>query len=219
MARQQGDNPLLDEAGALVGGSAALRAKPRRLAGAVTRDTVLFVLGFGAVFVLLGLSASALGRAVVHHQGTLTRLSGVVVVGMALFLAGTLFFRSPSYYREWRPHPRLARLGPFAAPVAGAAFAFGWTPCVGPVLASVLALSSAQGHVAGGALLLSVYSLGIGTPFIAVALFFDKLSGPLAWMRRHGTAVTAVSAAGLGVLGVLLVLDRLAWVTTQVQRL
>lgn len=186
--------------------------------GAVTRDTALFVAGFGSVFVLLGLSASAVGRAVVHQQGLLTRISGVVVFAMAVFLLGTLFFRSPGLYREWRLHPRLARLGPFAAPVAGAAFAFGWTPCVGPILASVLALSADQGHVAQGALLLGVYSLGLGTPFLAVALLFDRMRAPLAWLRRHGTAVTAVSASALGAMGVLLVLDRLAWVTTLLQR-
>ena len=185
----------------------------------VTRDTALFVSGFGAVFVVLGLSASTLGRTVIHNQATLTRVSGVVVVVMALFLAGTLLFRNPNYYREWRLHPRLARLGPFAAPVAGGAFAFGWTPCVGPVLGSVLALSASQGHIAGGALLLAVYSLGLGVPFLVVSLFFDRLEGPLAWIRNHGTAVTAWSAAGLALLGVLLILDRLAWVTTQFQRL
>lgn len=191
----------------------------RRRLGAVTRDTALFVVGFGGVFVVLGLSASALGRTVIHHQGALTRISGVVVVAMALFLAGTVFLRSPALYGEWRPHPRLARFGPLAAPVAGAAFAFGWTPCVGPILASVLALSTDQGHLGRGALLLAVYSVGLGTPFLVAAVFFDRMRGPLAWLRRHGTSVTLVSASALGVLGVLLVVDRLAWVATEVQRI
>lgn len=210
--------------GAAVEGSSAALVAPgapsqlsRRRIGAITRDTALFIFGFGTVFVLLGLSASAIGRAVLQQQGLLTRVSGVVVVAMALFVAGTLLLRTPGLYQEWRLHPRLARLGCLAAPVAGAAFAFGWTPCVGPILASVLALSADQGHVAQGALLLGVYSLGLGTPFLAVALFFDHLQAPLAWMRRHGRGVTAFSAAGLGGLGLLLVLDRLAWVTTLLQ--
>ena len=185
--------------------------------GALTRDTLLFIAGFGSVFVLLGLSTSALGSAVVHQQILLTRMAGVLVVAMALFLVGTLVLRTPGLYREWRPHPMLQRFGPFAAPVAGAAFAFGWTPCVGPILASVLALSAEQGHVASGALLLSVYSLGLGVPFLVVAIFFERVRGPLAWLRRHGPAVTVASASVLGVLGVLLVLDRLAWITTLVQ--
>ena len=192
-------------------------ASPRT--GVTTRNTLLFILGFGAVFVLLGTSASALGGLVGRHQSTLTRASGVLIVAMALFLLGSLFLQAPGLYREVRMHPRLARLGPFAAPVAGAAFAFGWTPCVGPVVASVLALAGDRGHAAQGALLLSVYTLGLGLPFLVVAAFFDRVAGPLAWMRRHGSAVTAVSGALLFVLGVLLVLDRLATVTTLVQQL
>lgn len=212
-------------AGATVGTGSPTTPKPAHAAptqgrsiGAVTRDTALFVAGFGTVFVLLGLSASAVGRAVVHEQGVLTRISGVLVVLMALFLLGTIFLRAPALYGEWRLHPRLTRLGPLAAPVAGAAFAFGWTPCVGPILASVLALSAAQGHAAQGAALLGVYSLGLGAPFLLVAVLFERLRAPLDWLRRHGTAVTAVSAGALGIMGVLLVLDRLAWITTLVQR-
>jgi cytochrome c-type biogenesis protein len=170
------------------------------------------------VFVLLGLSASSVGRAVLHNHGLLTRVSGVLVVVMALFLLGTVCLSTPALYREWRLHPRLARVGPFAAPIAGAAFAFGWTPCVGPVLASVLALSADQGHVARGALLLGIYSLGLGTPFLLAAVFFEQLRGPMNWLRRHGRGITVVSASALAAMGVLLVLDRLAWVTTLVQQ-
>lgn len=194
------------------------RRRRTRPLGRVTLDTALFIMGFGTVFVLLGLSASALGRAVVHQETVLTRISGVVVVAMALFLFGTLFWRSPGLFREWRLHPRLQGLGPFAAPVAGAAFAFGWTPCVGPILASVLALSATQGRAGAGALLLAVYTLGLGTPFLVVAVLFDHVRAPLAWLRRHASGVTAVSSLLLGVLGVLLVLDRLALVTTIFQR-
>lgn len=212
--------PIVSEKTVLAGHAAAsggVGPVAVRGLGAVTRDTALFVGGFGVVFVLLGLSASAVGRAVVHQQGFLTRISGVVVA-MALFLLGTLFVRTPGPYREWRLHPRLARLGPFAAPAAGAAFAFGWTPCVGPILASVLTLSADQAHVGEGALLLAVYSVGLGLPFLVVAVFFDKVRGPMGWLRHHGAAVTGISATVLGAMGMLLILDRLAWVTTLVQR-
>lgn len=190
----------------------------KRPVGAVILHTLLFVAGFGTVFVLLGLSTSSIGRAVLHNHDLLTRISGVLVVAMALFLSGTLFLGSPGLHREWRFHPRMSRLGGFAAPVAGAAFAFGWTPCVGPILASVLALSAQQGHAAQGALLLGVYSLGLGVPFFVVAVFFEQSQRPLLWLRSHGRTVTALSAAGLAAMGVLLVLDRLAWITTVVQR-
>jgi len=194
-----------------------LTRRPRGL-GRVTRDTALFVAGFGTVFVLLGLSTSAVGRAVVHQQGLLTRISGLVIVAMSLFMFATLMSRSPGLFREWRPHPSLVRLGPFAAPVAGAAFAFGWTPCVGPILASVLALSAQQGHVGSAAILLSVYSLGLGAPFLLVAVLFERVRGPLAWLRRHGRSVTVVSASALGAMGFLLVSDRLSLITTIFQR-
>ncbi|HVA53385.1 MAG TPA: cytochrome c biogenesis protein CcdA [Acidimicrobiales bacterium] len=200
------------------GSAAATSTTTKRHLGRVTRDTALFVLGFGTVFVLLGLSASALGRSVVHQQTLLTRVSGLVIVLMSLFMFATLLSNSPGLYREWRAHPRLGRLGPFAVPVAGAAFAFGWTPCVGPILASVLALSTQQDRVGSAAVLLSVYSLGLGAPFLAVALFFDRLRSPLAWLRHHGRAVTVLSASVLMVLGYLLILDRLSLVTSIAQR-
>ncbi len=217
--------PLVPAYLAIIGGlgvshpSPASNAPPGRRPGALTRDTMLFVIGFGSVFVILGLSASTIGRAVIREQGTLTRLSGVVIVLMAIFLVGTVVLRAPSLYREWRPHPQLAKLGPFAAPVAGAAFAFGWTPCVGPILASVLALSTQQGHLTSAAVLLVVYSFGLGVPFIVAAVFLDRVTKPLAWLKRHGAGVTIASAVVLAALGVLLVLDRLAWITTLAQRL
>ena len=197
----------------------SLRTAARRGHGRVVRDTGLFVIGFASVFVLLGLSANALGQTVIHQQALLTRISGLVIILMALFMFATLVSRSPGLYREWRPHPQLARLGPFTAPVAGAAFAFGWTPCVGPVLASVLALSTQQGHGASAAVLLSVYSLGLGAPFLVVAIFFDRVRGPLAWLRRHGRGVTIFSASLLLMLGFLLIEDRLSLITSLAQRM
>jgi cytochrome c-type biogenesis protein len=181
-------------------------------------NTALFVGGFTVVFVLLGVTASGIGQVLVRNQTVVTRISGVFMVAVALYLAGTLILRTPALYGEYRFHPRLARFGPFAAPVAGAAFAFGWTPCVGPVLAAVLTLAARQSHVWQGGTLLLAYSAGLGLPFLLAGVAFDRIKGIFSWLKRHAALVTGVSAAALGGFGILLVLDRLAWVTTQVQR-
>jgi cytochrome c-type biogenesis protein len=137
---------------------------------------------------------------------------------MALFLLGSLVLRSPWLYQERRFHPSPSRLGPFAAPVAGAAFGFGWTPCIGPVLTSVLAVAGTQQKAGQGAALLGVYSLGLGVPFLVTGLEFGRLAGAFRWVKQHFTALSATSAVALAGFGVLLILNRLAWVTSEVQR-
>lgn len=198
---------------------ASLRSGPSRHSGRIVRDTGLFVLGFSAVFVVLGLGASAFGGAFVHHQAALTKASGVVVVAMALFLLGSLVLRAPWLYQELRFHPSPSRLGPLAAPVTGAAFGFGWTPCLGPVLASVLAVAGDSGRTTRGAALLAAYSLGLGVPFLATGLALGRVEGALTFVKRHTTLVTGLSSALLGLFGLLLVLGRLHSVTTDTQSL
>jgi cytochrome c-type biogenesis protein len=187
-------------------------------AGRIARQTGLFIGGFSAVFVGLGLSATAVGRALAGHHALLTRVSGLVVLSMALVLVAALVVRVPLLDRDTRFQPRLARYGAFAAPVAGAAFGFGWTPCIGPVLASVLALAATQDDVLQGGLLLGVYSAGLAVPFLATGLLYGRLLGVFRWVRRHTLAMTLTSAAFLGVFGVLLTFDRLTWVTSELQR-
>jgi cytochrome c-type biogenesis protein len=120
-------------------------------------------------------------------------------------------------YGEARFHPSPSRFGPLAAPVAGAAFGFGWTPCIGPILASVLAVAAAQGRSLEGATLLACYSLGLGLPFLVTGLAFGRLAGAFDWVKRHFAVLTLSSAVVLAGFGILLALDRLTWVTTQLQ--
>jgi len=168
---------------------------------------------------VLGLGASAFGGALTRNQVLLTRVSGVAVVAMALFLVGSLVLKAPWLYQELRFHPSPSRLGPLAAPITGVAFGFGWTPCIGPVLASVLAVAGESGHAGEGAALLAAYSIGLGVPFLVTGLALGKVGGALAWVKRHTTQVTLASASLLGFFGVLLVLNRLTWVTTEMQTL
>jgi cytochrome c-type biogenesis protein len=189
----------------------------RRQLVRVARDTGLFIAGFSAVFILLGLSATTVGHALFANHVLITRASGLIVLAMAMFVAGSLVLRAPWLYGERRFHPSLSRFGPFAAPVAGAAFGFGWTPCIGPVLGSVLAVAATRGRAADGATLLAAYSAGLGVPFLAAGLAFSRLTSTFAWVKRHFTAITVASAVALAFFGVLLTLNRLTWVTSQLQ--
>ncbi|MDO8108049.1 cytochrome c biogenesis protein CcdA [Isoptericola sp. b441] len=176
-----------------------------------------FVAGFGAVFVLLGLSVTAVGSTLLGHRETLTRVSGLVVLAMALFLLASLVLKAPWLYQEKRWHPSLDRFGPFAAPVAGVAFGFGWTPCIGPVLTSVLAFAAGSGDVARGTAMLVAYSVGLATPFLAAALALDRLAGTFAFVKRHFLGITVTSAVVLAAFGVLLAFNRMSLVTTLTQ--
>jgi cytochrome c-type biogenesis protein len=115
-------------------------------------NTLLFMAGFGFVFIGLFLGTTALSSALLDNQRVLQEISGGLVMLMALYLAGSQLLMLPSLYPEARFHPHLQRLGPFAAPVAGAAFGLGWSPCIGPILGAVLAVSASEGQtVRGGA--------------------------------------------------------------------
>ena len=183
----------------------------------IARDTALFVGGFTAVFVLLGLSATSIGQLLVRNQLLFTRISGVIVLSMALFMIGSVSLRAPWLYQEKRFHPDTRRFGPFAPPLAGAAFGFGWTPCIGPVLGSILAVAATQQRVWAGVTLLAVYALGLGLPFLVTGLALGRLAGAFAWIKRHYMALVVAASVSLGFFGVLLIFNRLIWVTSRLQ--
>lgn len=190
-----------------------------REAGRVARATALFILGFTAVFVGLGLSATSIGHVLFTNQLLLTRVSGVLVMAMGLFMLGSLVLRAPWLYREARFHPRLGRYRAMAPVVAGVAFGFGWTPCIGPVLGSILVIAASRERVWSGGSLLAVYSAGLGVPFLVTGLAMRRLTPAFGWIRRHLPAITVASGLSLFGLGVLLVFNRLIWVTTELQSL
>ncbi len=177
--------------------------------------TGLFVLGFTVVFVLLGLVTTAAGQQLFENQETLTRISGGLVLLMAAYLAGSQLLTTPRLYQDLRFHPHLERFGPVAAPVAGAAFGLGWTPCIGPVLGTVLNFAAQGQDIARSVLLLTAYSLGLGVSFLAVGLALGRFATPLAWVKRHARAITLVAAGVLAVFGVILLTDQLPMVTAR----
>ena len=172
--------------------------------GVVLRSSFLFVAGFSFVFTALGVTASALGVALIRQLPMLTRASGVLIIVTGLAALGVL--RLPWLSRERRFDLARVRPGPLGAFPLGMAFAFGWTPCVGPVLATILAMAASSGSVITGGMLLLLYSLGLGVPFLLIALGYERLSGSVAWFRRHGRSV---ERAG----GVLMVAVGTAFIT------
>ncbi|MDA8295735.1 MAG: sulfite exporter TauE/SafE family protein [Actinomycetota bacterium] len=173
------------------------------------RHSALFVAGFSAVFVLLGSTASVVGRSVDANHLLLTRVAGGLIIAMAAFLALSQRVGLVRLQRSWHPRIHPSRAGAFAAPLIGVAFGFAWTPCIGPVLASILAVASTQGDVSRGAGLLAAYSLGLGLPFLLGSLVIGRIRRWVAWMRGHLRSVTLVSSAVLLGLGVLVVTGQL----------
>jgi len=191
-------------AGELAEGTLKTRTDQRRLLG----STLLFVGGFTVVFVILGAAATAVSRTLLEHQRTLNQVAGVVVILMGLVLAG---FVSPAFMqRERRFHVSPSRLGVFAAPVMGMAFAVGWTPCIGPALSAVLLLAGAQGTLARGIAMLLAYSLGLGLPFVISGLAFARLTGVFGWVKRHFRVINLVSGLALAAFGLILLTNNVS---------
>ena len=143
-------------------------------------SSLFFVLGFSTVFIGLGATASLVGQTIARYYDTLAIVAGVLIILMGLHFLGV--FRWALLYREARIHVRHMQVGFAGAYVMGLAFAFGWTPCIGPVLAAILFMAGAEQTASRGALLLSAYSMGIGIPFLLAGLFaarFIRLAGRL----------------------------------------
>jgi cytochrome c-type biogenesis protein len=173
----------------------------------VKRETVLaaalFVLGFATVFVALGASANVIGSLIRAYSGPLATIAGIAIIIMGLHFLG--FTQIAFLMREKRV--AVAKpVGLWGAYVMGLAFAFGWTPCIGPILAAILAVAASEQTVAKGAVLLAVYSLGLGIPFIIAAFAIEPFAAFLARFRKHLHRVEQA-------MGALLVLTGIAFLT------
>ena len=163
---------------------------------------VFFVLGLSTVFLILGFTASALGTVFLSYQDTLITISGILVMGFGLHFLGIL--RIGFLEREARFEASSQNGSAFGAYVLGLAFAFGWTPCIGPQLASILTLAASEGSVARGTTLLGVYALGLGMPFLLVALFLSRLSAILTWLKRHMQIIERLMGLLLWTIGLMM---------------
>ncbi len=180
------------------------------------RSTLLFVAGFTVVFTLLGAGASAIGQTLLRHQQGLNQAAGILTIVMGLFIAGVLVPKAMQ--RERRFHVLPQSLGIFAPPLMGMAFAFGWTPCIGPILSIVLSTAATQSTLGRGIGLLVAYSIGLGVPFVAAGVGFGRLTGVFGFVKRHFRVLNLVSGSFLVAFGVLLLTNKLGPLAGAMQR-
>jgi cytochrome c-type biogenesis protein len=194
----------------LTGAELADGRKSRMLLG-----SVLFVLGFSVVFVSFGAFFGGVGSVLLQYQDVITRVLGVMVIIMGLAFMGLI----PGLQREWRIH-RLPDWGVAGAPMLGVLFGLGWTPCIGPTLAAVQTLAFTEASALRGALLSFVYCLGLGLPFVLLAVLFSRTARALAWVKGHYLLVMRIGGGMLVIVGVLLVTgvwtDFTIWLRTSV---
>jgi cytochrome c-type biogenesis protein len=194
----------------LTGAELADGRKSRMLLG-----SVLFVLGFSVVFVSFGAFFGGVGSVLLQYQDVITRVLGVMVIIMGLAFMGLI----PGLQREWRIH-RLPDWGVAGAPMLGVLFGLGWTPCIGPTLAAVQTLAFTEASALRGALLSFFYCLGLGLPFVLLAVLFSRTARALAWVKGHYLLVMRIGGGMLVIVGVLLVTgvwtDFTIWLRTSV---
>ena len=176
-------------------------------AEAASRKRVLlaaafFVLGLSTVFLLLGFAFSALGRMFLQVQDWFTIVPGIVVMIFGAHFIG--IYRIGFLDREARMETGDRDGSAFGAYVLGLAFAFGWTPCLGPILGTILGLAASEASVTRGTVLLAAYAVGLGLPFLLVAAFFPRLNGPMAWMKRHMDRIERISGLLLWTVGLMM---------------
>lgn len=190
--------------------------RPERVDRRVVVRSLVFIATFSAIFILLGLTATAVGAFLFQGQLTLRRVAGVAIALMGLLFVASVFVSRLN--RDWRPAGLIERAGTGGPVIAGAAFALAWTPCVGPTLGAILGLASAQGSAPEGAGLLAIYSVGLGIPFLLSAVGFNAAQRSFDWLRRHWSAIQVGAGLVLVAMGVLVYTNTLFLINIEVQR-
>jgi cytochrome c-type biogenesis protein len=188
------------------GGTAVAAVVPPAARRRVIVASLAFILGFSLVFISLGASASAIGQFLMSRLTIFSKIAGAIIIVFGLHTMGV--FRIEWLYQEKRVQTSQRPAGFIGAMLVGIAFAFGWTPCIGPILAGILAIAAAQDTIGDGVRLLSAYSLGLGVPFFATALAINRFFAAFAKIRRHYHKIELVSGALLVAIGVLIFTNR-----------
>lgn len=182
----------------------ALRSDQGHVKGHALIQSLWFIAGFSLVFIALGASATLIGQLLLANLNILGKIAGIIIFVFGLHYAGIL--RIPWLMYEARFHTNVSAKFGFGALILGIAFAFGWTPCVGPILGAILAIAGAQDHVGNGVLLLAVYSSGLAIPFLLAALATDRFMRWTQRFKHHFRAVEIVSGVLLMIVGLLIFL-------------
>jgi len=200
--------PLVPGYVSLISGAGVeqLKVPESRLLSKVMLNSIGFILGFSVVFITLGAISTEVGQLLARYKSLLAQVAGVVIILFGLHLTGV--FKIKALYTDARLHQIKGGSTPWGAFVIGFAFAFGWTPCVGPILGVILTFAAAQDSVAKGILLLAVYSMGLAVPFLLTSLGIERFLKFYSRFRMHMHGLEVASGGLLIVLGILLVIGR-----------
>lgn len=187
------------------------KEKATKHLGRVAVNTIFFVIGFSLIFIALGASASFVGSWLFKNQILFNKIAGVVIFLFGLHVSGLLKIKALNYEKRFQARDK--KFGVLGSVFIGMAFAFGWTPCIGPILGSILTLAAGEETVGRGIMLLVFYSAGLGIPFILTALLFNYLIGIFGFIKRNFKIVEMISGGLLMLVGILVffnLLQRLA---------
>jgi cytochrome c-type biogenesis protein len=179
----------------------------------VLASAFVFCVSFTVVFVALGMTATGLGSALQDHKSTLDKIAGGLIIAMGVLFVVTPLI--PRLNREWRMDALMSRAGTGGPLIAGAAFAFAWTPCVGPTLGAVLSAAAVKDTLDEGAVLLLAYSAGLAIPFLLTAVAFHRATTAFRWLRDHYVVITAISGVVLIAMGYLMITGELTRLNTE----
>ena len=202
--------------GYLAAVSGAAPSEDRRIDRRMLARSLVFVATFSAIFIVLGLSATAAGSLLRDNKQALDKVAGVAIIVMGVFFIASVFVVRLN--REWHPEALMERAGRGGPVVAGAAFAIAWTPCVGPALGAILGLAAQDGTVGKGALLLGVYSLGLAVPFLFSAVAFSAAQRSFAFFKRHYGAIQVGAGVVLVAMGILVLEGELNRLNSEAQQ-
>jgi len=181
----------------------------------VLGPSLLFVASFSMIFILAGLTATAVGAAFEDNEELLTKISGALIVALGVFFVASLFVTRLN--KEWHVDALLERAGKGGPVVAGAAFAIAWTPCIAPTLGAILTAASLSDSAGRGAFLLAVYSAGLAIPFLLTALAFSRMTTAFAVVKRHYQAIVAIGGLILIAMGILIWTGEIAQLNAEAQ--